>query len=120
MISAAQLTRLMDVGLAAAHRGRPAQARNLFQGLLTYKPGHVPALVGLALTHLVVGDYGPAETILKDQVLARNPAEPEARALLGLTLAFSGRADEAVAVLEQVPPESPAGQLVKALENFEA
>jgi Flp pilus assembly protein TadD len=118
MISAAQLARLVDVGLAAAHRGRPAQARTLFQGLLAYNPGHAPSLLGLALTHLVVGDYGPAEAIVRGRVLSRNPADPEALALLGLALAFSGRGEEAAAVLERVPPEGPAGQLVKALENF--
>jgi len=118
MINATQLTRLVDMGLAAAHRGRPAQARTLFLGLLAYKPGHLPARIGLALTHLVVGDYGPAETIIKDEVLPHNPNDAEALALLGLTLAFNNRIEEASAVLQRVPPDTPAGQLVKALENF--
>ena len=116
MISDAQLTRLMDIGLAAAHRGWPGPARDLFQGLLAYRPGHAPALIGLALTHMAVGELERAEAILRDEVLARRPEDAEAQALLGLTLAFGGRAAEAAAALELVPREGPAGALVRAFE----
>lgn len=115
MISDAQFRRLLDLGLAGAHLGRTAQARAILEGLLAYKPGHAPALLGLALTHTAVNEFERAEAILRDEVLAKNPADPEALALLGLTLALSGRAAEAAAALERIPGDSPAQALARAI-----
>ncbi|MDR2934629.1 MAG: tetratricopeptide repeat protein [Candidatus Adiutrix sp.] len=117
MISDAQFRRLLDLGLAGVHLGRPAQARALLEGLLAYKPGHAPTLLGLALTHTAVNEFAPAEAILRNEVLAKNPDDPEALAILGLTLALAGRTAEASAALERIPGDSPAKGLARAFES---
>ncbi|GHT93584.1 hypothetical protein FACS1894116_05900 [Betaproteobacteria bacterium] len=116
-ITDTELSRLVDVGLAAAHLGVIGRARSLFESLLQYKE-HAPARIGLALTYLTVGDFERSETILRDEVLANNPKDPEALAILGLTLILSGRPEDGVAVLDRVPPNSGGGKLVAALSRL--
>jgi thioredoxin-like negative regulator of GroEL len=120
LIDEAQLARLVDVGLAAAHLGKPGEARAIFEKLLVYRPEHAPAKIGLAFTYLVCNDWEKAEAILRDEVLARNPEDTEALALLGLALGFAGKAEEAARTLERVPAGSPASGLVQALSAFAA
>ncbi|MDR0379889.1 MAG: tetratricopeptide repeat protein [Candidatus Accumulibacter sp.] len=115
LINDTQLAQLVDVGLAAAHLGRPGEARAIFENLLVYKPGHVPAQIGLAFSHLVCNDFEKAETLLREKVLSQNPQDAEALALLGLALSFDGRIEEAAKALESVPAGSPASRLVQAL-----
>jgi FimV-like protein len=113
IINDTELARLVDVGLAAAHLGDTVHARTLFENLLRYKD-HAPARIGLALTYLSTNDFTQAETLL-NEVLAKNPEDAEAQALLGLTLSFAGRIDDAAAIFERVPKGSSAGKLVEAL-----
>jgi thioredoxin-like negative regulator of GroEL len=113
-ITDTELSRLVDVGFAAAHLGEVSHARALFENLLQYKE-HAPARIGLALTYLVAGDFTRAEAILRDEVLAKNPADADALALLGLNLVLDGRAAEGVALFESVPKDSAGGKLVAAL-----
>jgi cytochrome c-type biogenesis protein CcmH/NrfG len=120
LIDETQLARLVDVGLAAAHLGKPGEARRIFENLLAARPEHTPARIGLAFTYLVCNDFDKARTILRDEVLAKNPRDPEALALLGLALSFDGKYEEAAAVLESVPDGSPASSLVQALATFSA
>lgn len=116
IITDTELSRLVDVGLAATHLGEITQARALFENLLLYKD-HAPARIGLALTYLAVNDFSRAETILKDEVLAKNPEDAEALALLGLCLSFSGRVEEGTALFERLPKESAGGKLVAVLSS---
>jgi thioredoxin-like negative regulator of GroEL len=120
LIDETQLARLVDVGLAAAHLGKPGEARAIFENLLVFRPEHAPAKIGLAFTYLVCNDFGKAAAILRDEVLARNPQDAEALVLLGLALGFDGQAEEAARALERVPAGSPASRLVQALSAFEA
>jgi thioredoxin-like negative regulator of GroEL len=75
LIDETQLARLVDVGLAAAHLGKPGEARAIFENLLVYRPDHAPAKIGLAFTYLVCDDWEKAEAILRDEVLAKNPRD---------------------------------------------
>jgi thioredoxin-like negative regulator of GroEL len=113
-ITDTELSRLVDVGFAATHLGEISQARALFENLLQYKE-HAPARIGLALTYLAAGDFARSETILRDEVLAVNPADADALTLLGLSLSFAGRTEEAAELFERVPQTSAGGKLVAAL-----
>jgi thioredoxin-like negative regulator of GroEL len=119
MIDNTQLSRLTDVGLAAAHFGKPGEARVIFENLLRYRPEYTPARIGLAFTHLVANGFAQAEAILND-VLAANPQDADAQALLGLTLSFSGQPEKAVRLLEGIPAHAPAASLAKAFAALEA
>jgi thioredoxin-like negative regulator of GroEL len=119
LIDDIQLAQLVDVALAAAHLGKPGEARAIFENLLVYKPEHTPARIGLAFSHLVCNDFEKAETILREEILSRNPRDAEALALLGLALSFDGRIEEAAKVLESVPDDSPTSRLVRMFAEFE-
>jgi tetratricopeptide (TPR) repeat protein len=119
IINGAQLAQLIDVGLAAAHLGKPGEARAIFENLLVYQPEHAPARIGLAFTHLVCNDFATAEFHLR-KTLAQNPGDAEALALLGLTLGFGGKPEEAAKTLERVPAGSPTSRFVELLSEFKA
>jgi thioredoxin-like negative regulator of GroEL len=115
LISEQQLSRLVDVGMAVAHLGRPGEAKEIFDNLLRYRPQHVPALLGLALSYLAGNKPAEAQTLLQEEVLSKTPDDPDALALLGLALNFSGREQEAAAVFERIPTDTEAGRLALAM-----
>lgn len=115
-ISAKQLQRLVEVGLAAVHRGRVLRGRTIFEGLLAYDPAWRPARIGLAFSHLAVDGFDRAEELLKDGVLADHPDDDEARALLALNYRLAGRLEEARALqLELAGRTGAAAELARTL-----
>ncbi|MDR1309672.1 MAG: tetratricopeptide repeat protein [Deltaproteobacteria bacterium] len=119
MISKAQFSLLLDVALAATHRGLAADGRAILEGLLAWNPGYRPALIGLAFNHAAVDDFARAEAILRNDVLAQDPDDAQAQAMLGLTLRLAGRADEAIAILAELrdKAEGEAAELAGALAS---
>ena len=112
MLSDAQISRLLDVANAACHTGNVADARVIYEGVLALKPAFAPALVGKALSHVVV----EAERILKEEVLSVRPDDPEGLAVLGLSRLLARRYDEAVDVLAPLAGgEGPAAALAAGL-----
>ena len=99
MLSDTQISRLLDVANAACHRGNVLDARTVYAGVLALRPGFAPALMGKALSHIVVDDFDEAERILKDEVLAAMPEDGDAQALLGLCYTLAKRQAEAEALL---------------------
>ena len=116
MIEDKQIHRLVEIGLLACHKGLPAEGRTIFTSLLSYNPNLTPAVIGLAFSHLVVGELSQAEEILA-QVLAPNPHDQEALALLGLIKHFSGQKDEASQIFEGLAPgDNLAAKLAQELK----
>ena len=106
MLSDTQISRLLDVANAACHRGNVLDARTVYAGVLALRPGFAPALMGKALSHIVVDDFDEAERILKDEVLAAMPEDGDAQALLGPLAAGEGpRAELAGGLLEKLRQE---------------
>ena len=99
MLSDTQISRLLDVANAACHGGNVVDARAMYAGVLALRPGFAPALMGKALSHIVVDDFDEAERLLKDEVLAAMPEDEDAQALLGLCYTLARRQGEAEAVL---------------------
>ena len=64
MLTASEITRLLDVANAGVQRGEVALARKVYQGILAGHPDHVPTLVSLAMSHIAVGQYEEADGIL--------------------------------------------------------
>ena len=115
MVEESTIVRLMDIANAACHKGKVFEARTIFDNILVIKPGHVPALIGLALSHLVVNDFAKAEAMLRE-ILAKNEGDADAQAMLGLCLTLMKREEEATALLEPLKdnPDS-AGGLARSL-----
>ena len=122
MLTESQITRLLDIANAGCHKGLVLQARAIYDGVLAVRPGHVPALIGQALSHIVIGEYDEAEKLLCDGVLSEHPDDADARAVLGLCLCLADKKEEARAVLS--PLAENGGQdaeLARSLlENMDA
>ncbi len=116
MLSDTQISRLLDVANAACHRGNVLDARTVYAGVLALRPGFAPALMGKALSHIVVDDFDEAERILKDEVLAAMPEDGDAQALLGLCYTLAKRQAEAAALLGPLAAgEGPRAELAGGL-----
>lgn len=116
MLSDTQISRLLDVANAACHRGNVLDARTVYAGVLALRPGFAPALMGKALSHIVVDDFDEAERILKDEVLAAMPEDGDAQALLGLCYTLAKRQAEAEALLGSLAAgEGPRAELAGGL-----
>lgn len=105
MLNDSQIARLLDIANAGCHKGMVQEARAVYEGVLVLRPGHVPALIGQALSHIVLGEYAQAEDILRSGVLAGHPGDADAGAMLGLCLFLSGRKDEAEPLLRELAGE---------------
>ena len=115
MLTNAEVTRLLDIANAGVQKGQVALARTVYNGILECRPDHIPTLISLAMSHLAVGEYDDAETVLRDKVLSQNPDDPDGLAYLGLNAFLAGRKDEAAEILAKVPEDTPAGNLAKNL-----
>ena len=112
MLSDTQISRLLDVANAACHGGNVVDARAMYAGVLALRPGFAPALMGKALSHIVVDDFDEAE----DEVLAAMPEDEDAQALLGLCYTLARRQGEAEAVLAPLAAgEGPRAELAAGL-----
>ena len=116
MLTDSQIARLLDIANAGCHKGMVLAARTIYDGVLALRPGHVPALIGQALSHVVIGEYDKAETLLRNGVLADHPDDPDARAMLGLCLSLADKKDEARDILQPLSEEnSSASALARSL-----
>lgn len=115
MLTNEQIARLLDIANAGCHKGMVAEARAIYEGVLADRPGHVPALIGQALSHIVIGEYAEAEEGLS-AVLAQHPDDADAMAVRGLGLCLEGKKDEARKILEPLQGgEGTAAKLAASL-----
>ena len=115
MLEELHIVRLMDIANTACHKGMVLEARTIFDSILVIKPGHVPALIGQALSHIVVNEFDKAETMLRD-ILANHEGDADAQAMLGFCLFLMKRTDEATALLEPLKDtDGSAGKLAQSL-----
>ena len=116
MLTDSQIVRLLDIANAACHKGLVLNARTSYDGVLAGRPGQVPALIGQALSHIVIGEYASAEDILRSQVLAEHPDDVDAKAMLGLCLCLSDRKDEAKDLLQTLTDsQTESSELARSL-----
>lgn len=116
MLSKEHKQRLLDIANAGCSKGHVVEARVIYEGLLTLDPAMAPANIGLAMSHIVLNEFDAGEEILRDKVLAADPADQEARAMLGLCLTLAGRREAAEDVLEPLSREGgPRAGLVTTL-----
>ena len=105
MLTEKEIARLLDVANAGVNRGEIAAARRVYEGVLAVRPDHVGAKLGLALSHIAVGDCEKADEILT-ALLERLPEDPDVLVYLGLSAALSNRKEEAAGYLARVPGEA--------------
>ena len=116
MLTDSQIARLLDIANAGCHKGLVLVARTIYDGVLAVRPGHVPALVGQALSHIVIGEYDEAERLLRDGVLSEHPEDADAAVMLGLCLCLAGKKEEARGVLLPLTDdEGEASSLARSL-----
>lgn len=95
MLSQSEITRLLDLANAACHHGYVLEGRIIFVGLLAAKPEHIPTMLGIAFSYIVVDDFAEAEKIITEGVLPLAPEDSDAKALLGLVYSMTQRKAEA-------------------------
>lgn len=116
MLTDSQIARLLDIANAGCHKGLVLEARTIYDGVLALRPGHVPALIGQALSHIVIGEYDKAEDLLKNQVLGEHPDDADAKVMLGLCLSLADRKDEASEILKTLTDqEGSSADLARSL-----
>ncbi len=116
MLTDSQISRLLDIANAGCHKGMVLEARTIYDGVLAVRPGHVPALVGQALSHIVIGEYDEAEKLLRDGILSEHPEDADAAVMLGLCLCLAGKKEEARDVLLPLTDaEGDASSLARSL-----
>ena len=110
----AQISCLLDIANAGCHKGCVLEARTIYENILVMKPGHVPALIGLALSYIVVNEHAEAEARLRD-ILAKHENDADAKCLLGFCLILQKK-DEGFALLASLKDRGDsAGSLAKTL-----
>ncbi len=87
-------------------RGQLAEARALYEALLTRAPEHFDALHLLGVLHHQQGDNAAALKMIERAILLR-PGEPAAHSNLGLVLQALGRAADAVASYDRAVALKP-------------
>ncbi len=116
MLTDSQITRLLDIANAGCHKGMVLEARTIYDGVLAVRPGHVPALIGQALSHIVIGEYEEAENLLRNGILSEHPEDDDAKAALGLCLCLADKKDEAREILVPLSKEQgEAAALARSL-----
>ncbi|MBO4312453.1 MAG: tetratricopeptide repeat protein [Desulfovibrionaceae bacterium] len=113
MFTDEQISRLLDIANAGCHKGAVLEARTIYDGVLAVKPGHVPALIGRALSHIVIGEYDEGEAQLR-AVLETNPDDDDATVLMGLCLTLAGKKDDARPFLEKAKKACGASAVLAA------
>lgn len=115
MLTDEQITRLLDIANAGCHRGMVAEARGIYDAVLTIREGFVPARIGMAVSHMVVNEFDEAEGLLR-AVLDDRPGDADAAVYLGMTLYLAGRRDEAADVFRPLAEsEGSAAALAKRM-----
>lgn len=114
MLTAPEITRLLDIANAGVNKGQIALARRIYEGILEGHPDHAPTKISLALSRIAVGEYAAADEALQS-VLAKNAEDWDALAYLGLSAKLAGREEEAEALLNRIPESAPAHALAKSL-----
>jgi len=95
-------------GRAFLGLGQRAEAETSFAAALREAPTHVPALTGLARTHLPLGGEGvESARALLQRALAADPEAPEAWRLLGELERDEGRLAEAEHAFTQLVEHAP-------------
>lgn len=120
MLTDTQIEILMDIANAGTHKGLVSQARQMYGGILAVRPGYAPAIIGTAVSHIVVNQFDEAENLLKNVVLAQNPDDEDAQAMLGLSYLLRHRPDEAKSILHPLASGSgTAARLAQELLKVE-
>ena len=109
---------LLDIANLACHKGMPAEARTIVDGVLAVRPGFAPAVITLAYSHLVVDNFDMALDILAP-LLEQSPDDADARVIQGMALLLAGRRYEAEDAFTHIPDNCPqkllATELARAL-----
>lgn len=109
MITGADKVLIVTKGFEACHAGEAFIGRNIFSAMLLAEPGNSACRIGMAFSHIVVGELFEAAEILLS-VLAENPDDAEARAFLDLALLLGGEGEQARQDLEKIKDSSPLAQ----------
>lgn len=97
-LGAAEVRRLMEIGLHAAFNGQPNRALRLFEALSRLRPDAAFPRIGMAQSLLTAGREAEAVRVL-EVLHAVAPQDDDVRVMLGLALRIARRAAQTERVL---------------------
>ena len=107
----ADRARYLESILAVERAGQPAAAALAYERFLARWPGELGASVGLANAYYAAGNLAKAEAALR-RALEVHPDSVVLLNNLAHTLSESGRAKEALEVIDRAPAEGPHAQAI--------
>lgn len=93
---------LSEVGYLACFKGDNTRSQVIMDGVEAMGGEQTPVKMGVAITKVYAGDYEQAISILRDQILVREPGHMSAKCFLGIALSQTGQPDEARTLFEEV------------------
>lgn len=93
---------LSEVGYMACFRGDSDRAQVIMDGVDAVGREQTPVKMGLAITKIYAGDLDEAISLLRDDILAKEPDHMSAKCFLGIALNLVGQQDQANTLFEEV------------------
>ena len=93
---------LSEVGYMACFRGDSDRAQVIMDGVDAVGKEQTPIKMGLAITKIYSGDLEQAISILRDDILVKEPDHMSAKCFLGIALNLVGNQDQANELFEEV------------------
>ncbi|MGB0846224.1 MAG: tetratricopeptide repeat protein [Thiolinea sp.] len=93
---------LSEVGYMACFRGDSERSQVIMDGVDAVGEEQAPIKMGLAIAKIYAGDLDNAVSILRDDVLAKEPEHMSAKCFLGIALNLKGDQDQASTLFEEV------------------
>ena len=101
-VSTELLQLLSEVGYMACFRGDNERSQVIMNGVDAVGENQSPIKMGLAITKIYAGDIDNAITILRDDVLAKEPDHMSAKCFLGIALNLKGDQSQAIGLFKEV------------------
>lgn len=98
-LSSDEIRLLSEVGFMAASLGLAQPASRIFQGLRILRPDQPFIFIGLALSHMLVGNWSEAIYILREEGLRMVPDSHELQLYLSLVLFASEQPSQGERIL---------------------
>lgn len=101
-VSTELLQLLSEVGYMACFRGDNDNSQIIMDGVDAVGEEQAPIKMGVAISKIYAGDLDNAISILRDDVLAKEPDHMSAKCFLGIALNLKGEQSQATVLFQEV------------------
>jgi hypothetical protein len=105
-LASEEIRLLAELGFAAINAGYVVPAMGIFQNLRVLRPEHAFSYIGIALSHMAIGSFDEALTLLSDAALVVSVERDDLQLYRGLAFALSGNVVAADRILLELLKEN--------------